>query len=134
MERVRERIAIAQGALETLRKLPLGGPVDDVVRDAAIQRFEYTFEVLWKAAQIFLREVEGLEANSPKAVIRASFRVGLLDEGQTRLALQMADDRSLTVHTYNETIAQAIFARLTSYAELMEHWLKIMKERVEHGE
>ncbi|WP_245606076.1 nucleotidyltransferase substrate binding protein [Thermus amyloliquefaciens] len=36
-----------------------------------------------------------------------------------RLALTMADDRNLTVHTYNEALAQAIFARLGGYAQLM---------------
>ncbi len=130
MERVKERIALAQRALGTLKKLPLNQPVDDVIRDAAIQRFEYTFEATWKAAQFFLREIEGLDVNFPKGVIRASLRVGLLDEAQARLGLQMVDDRNLKVHTYNEALAQAIFSRLSSYTELMDHWLKAMKERM----
>lgn len=129
-----ERLATAQRALETIKKLPLHQPVSDVVRDAAIQRFEYTFEAVWKAAQLFLREVEGLEENSPKGVIRISFRIGVLSEAQTRLALQMADDRNLAVHTYNETLAEAIFSRISDYVGLMEHWLQIMKRRVEHDE
>lgn len=131
MDGVRERLALAQKALETLKKLPLSrSDVDDMVRDAAIQRFEYTFEAMWKATQLFLREVEGLEFNSPKAVIRGAFRVALLDEAQTRLALQMADDRNLTARTYNGALAQAIFSRLSSYAELMDHWLRAMTQKV----
>ena len=135
MERLRERLTTAQRALETINRLPLEKlPSDDVIRDAAIQRFEYTFEAVWKAAQIYLREHEGLEVGSPKGVIRACFRVGLLDEDQTRLALEMADDRNLTVHTYNETLAQAIASRIPAYARLMEQWLKAMIERTERDE
>ncbi|MCR4420395.1 MAG: nucleotidyltransferase substrate binding protein [Clostridia bacterium] len=53
MGRLEERLVIARRALKTLRKLPLDEvKPDDVVRDAAIQRFEYTFETLWKAAQL----------------------------------------------------------------------------------
>jgi hypothetical protein len=56
------------------------------VRDAAIQRFEYTFEATWKAAQIYLRQVEGLEVGSPKGVLRLSLQVGVLDASEARLA------------------------------------------------
>ena len=67
-----------------------------VERDAAIQRFEYSFEAVWKAAQLFLREIEGLEVGSPKAAARASFQTQLLAEDETRAALEMTDDRNLT--------------------------------------
>ena len=36
----------------------------------------------------------------------------MLDDGETERALAMVDDRNLTVHTYNEELAQAIYARL----------------------
>lgn len=122
-----ERLQIARRALETLRELPLEGKVSDVERDAAIQRFEYTFEAVWKAAQLHLREQEGVEAGSPKGVARAGLQVGLLDEGQTMAALEMVDDRNLTVHTYNEKLAQVIFSRLGGYARLMDQWLTAME-------
>ncbi len=126
MGRLRERLGVAVNALATLSSLPLGESGDDVVRDAAIQRFEYTFEAVWKAAQLYLREQEGLEQGSPKGVIRACLQVGLLTEDQSRLAMVMVDDRNLTVHTYNEELAQRIFANLKDYAEFMEVWLTAM--------
>ncbi len=107
MERLKERLAVAPQALETLLQV-LREPKTPIVRDASIQRFEYTFEAVWKAVQLFLRTVESLEVASPKAAIRASLQVGLLTEEQSRAALRMADDRNLTVHTYNEALAEAI--------------------------
>ena len=101
MERLKVRLAIARQALDTVMGI-LQEPKTPIVRDASIQRFEYTFEAAWKTAQLYLKTEEGLELGSPKAVIRSSMQVGLLSEEQTRTALQMADDRNLTVHTYNE--------------------------------
>ncbi|MEX2536006.1 MAG: HI0074 family nucleotidyltransferase substrate-binding subunit [Trueperaceae bacterium] len=120
---------MARKALATLQSLPLATSTDDVVRDAAIQRFEYTFEATWKAAQQFLRELEGLAVASPKGSIRESFQNGLLTEEEARAAMGMADDRNLTVHTYNESLSQAIFSRLSTHAAIMGRWLQAMEER-----
>jgi hypothetical protein len=38
----------------------------------------------------------------------------------------MAQDRNLTVHTYNEELADRIYSRLPGYAVLMDHWLEAM--------
>jgi len=73
-----------------------------------------------QALQTYLREVEGLEGGSPKGVFRLAREAGLLLDEEVRLALAMVDDRNLTVHTYNEALAQAIFRRLPHYTRLME--------------
>jgi nucleotidyltransferase substrate binding protein (TIGR01987 family) len=130
MERLTERMAIAQRALRTLSDL-LREPRTPIVRDASIQRFEYTFEAVWKTVQMFLRDVESLEAGSPKSAIRASFRVGLLTEEEANTAFAMADDRNLTVHTYNESLAEQICLRLPDYAAVMSRWLSAMETRIE---
>ncbi len=123
MGRVLERIQVAEKALATLKELAFLQDLSPVERDAATQRFEHTFEAFWKALQVYLREVEGLEGASPKGVIRLAREVGLLGEEEARLALGMVDDRNLTVHTYNESLAQAIFRRLPEYTRLMEQVL-----------
>ena len=127
MARTGERLTVAQKALGTLQTLLLAEDITDIVRDAAIQRFEYSFEATWKAAQAYLSEVEGLGAASPRATIRASLEVGVLDETATRLALKMVDDRNLSVHTYNEALAEAIFARLEEHVQVMAVWLDAME-------
>jgi hypothetical protein len=52
-----------------------------------------------------------------------------LTDGQARLALELVDDRNLTVHTYNEELAKRIFSHLQSYAELMTEWLRVMQAK-----
>jgi hypothetical protein len=75
VDRVTERLAVAVRALERLEDAAGPPAADPLRRDAAIQRFEFTFEATWKAAQQYLREAEGLDTGSPKAAVRACGRV-----------------------------------------------------------
>lgn len=130
MERLNERLRLGSRALGQLEELARRSDLSLLERDAAIQRFEYSFEAVWKAAQLYLREVEGVEVGSPKQASRAAFRVGLLNEEETREALRMADDRNLTVHTYNEELAKEIASRLHGHAALLRTWLDRMLARL----
>lgn len=96
---------------------------NSIERDASIQRFKFTFEAVWKAAKQWLYDVEGLDVGSPKSVIRTFREIGLFDEETTVLALQMVNDRNLTVHTYNEAFANEIYSKLTLYAPLLKNWI-----------
>lgn len=129
MARAGERLTVARQALERLDQLAGLAAPSPVERDAAIQRFEFTVEAVWKAAQAFVDESHGLTPASPKAVIRACHDVGVLDAGEAREALQMIDDRNLTAHTYNEALAQIIFSRLAGYAALLRTWVDGMGTR-----
>jgi len=134
VERLNERLVQADRALRTLEVLLGEQPkADKVVRDAAIQRFEYSFEAVWKAAQRYLRIVEGMEEGSPKAVIRACVRTSILSEEDGRRALAMVDDRNLTSHTYNESLAEKIYQALPGYARLLRRWLNAFTVRMSSG-
>ena len=130
MDRLRQRLSVASQATATLRELAVRTVPSKIERDAAIQRFEYSFEATWKSAQRFLAVVEGVEAGSPKSAIRACHEAGLLSAPKAEQALAMADDRNLTAHTYNEGLAEAIFKRLSGHLAVMEAWLTAMKSRV----
>lgn len=73
--------------------------------------------------------IEGIDTASPKGVVRSCREVGLLDDSEAIMALKMADDRNLTVHTYNEPLAVEIYSRLKDYCLLIEKWLTEMKKR-----
>ena len=130
MERIKERIQVARKALSTLRELTNKPYLSMVERDAAIQRFVYTFEATWKAAQLYLAEVEGVTVNSPKGVVRASWQADLFDEAASKLALQMCDARNMTVHTYNEKIAMTIYHQIEDYVGVFETWLSAIEKKL----
>lgn len=131
MERLSQRLAVAQQALASFKELAGKAPATAVERDAALQRFEYTVEAVWKLAQRYLDVVEGLDAGSPKAAVRLCHDAGMLMDEDTASALEMVDDRNLTVHTYNEQLAKQITSRLPTYATLLEAWLAQIARRVE---
>lgn len=116
--------------MATLRELALLREPSTIERDAAIQRFEYSFEAVWKAAQRFLLVIEGMDAGSPKGVVRGCREAGLLGAVETEQALAMADDRNLTAHTYNEPLALAIFGRLPRHLATLETLVDAMRSRL----
>jgi len=119
MDRLKTRLAESQKACATfLDALAVKTPTT-LERDGTIQRFEYTFETVWKTAQLYLEEVESLQANSPKGTFRAMGEAALLSADETIHALAMADDRNKTVHTYIEAVAVMIYAQLSSHAVLL---------------
>lgn len=130
MDRLKEKLSSAQDALTTFKELVGLENVSMITRDAAIQRFEYTFEAVWKVGRLHLKEFEGLDIASPKGVIRACLQVNIFNEQQTRLALEMVDDRNLTSHTYNRELAEKIYGRLEEYAGICEHWLTKIEEKL----
>lgn len=71
-----------------------------------------------------------MSVGSPKACVRAFREVGLLSDEQAVIGLEMVDDRNLTVHTYNDAVAERIYRNLPRYADLLAHWLTAMQERI----
>ena len=127
MERLSQRLAEAETALASLEELVRRASRSVVERDAAIMRFTYTFEAVWKTAQRYLYEHEGLDVGSPKQAVRASRRTGLIADEQAEAALTMADDRNLVVHVYREAVARDLDSRLPAHAATLAAWLAAMK-------
>ena len=119
MERIGLRYQDAVRALDTLKEITQE-PFSIIVRDAAIQRFEYTFEAFWKFVREYLKEKEGIVANSPKACFKELFSLGFAGEEETVELQEMTDKRNDTSHTYKEAVAQSIFEKVKDYALLME--------------
>ena len=128
MESLTERMEKAGDALARLHEVVIRDDLSDLERDGLIQRFEFCFEILWKCAKDYLRDVEGLDAASPKKVIRMSREVGLLTDEETEQALEMANDRNQTSHMYDEQMAIELVERIKGYDALMQRWYRKMKE------
>jgi nucleotidyltransferase substrate binding protein (TIGR01987 family) len=99
------RLKTVEQALATLEEA-LAQPFSVIVRDAAIQRFEYTFELAWKLFRKVAR-IEGLEANSPRQAIRAAYDTRLVED--IDLWFELLEDRNRTSHTYDESTATQVF-------------------------
>lgn len=103
----------------------LAKPEDAIVRDACIQRFEFTFEMAWRAVQRYAL-AEGLECVSPRDCFRAGFRLGLIDKDARWMA--MVEDRNRAAHTYDEKAASTIYRALPVYSQLLRGLFERLKE------
>ncbi|MCD6413450.1 MAG: nucleotidyltransferase substrate binding protein [Elusimicrobia bacterium] len=130
-ERLKLKISLFEKSLQTFEEI-LSQPYSVVIRDASMQRFEYTFEAMWKFLKEFLKEMEGIVANSPKAVFREAFGIGLISEPDTEKFLEMTDSRNDIAHTYKEEVAKEIFERLPEYLDLMRLLDESLKKRLKN--
>ncbi len=108
VEHLNRQIAQLARATDRLEAV-LQQPKDEFMRDSAIQRFEFCFELSWKVLKSYLEE-QGLEARSPRESIRGAFTTGLLPNDPDWLA--MTELRNLSSHTYNEWLAERVYAEL----------------------
>jgi nucleotidyltransferase substrate binding protein (TIGR01987 family) len=93
-------------AIASLKKV-LAQPKNEFIRDTAIQRFEYTYELSWKMLKRYLTEEAGIEEFNIKNLFRVAARIGLIDNVESWFKYQKA--RNLTPHTYNEKTAEETF-------------------------
>jgi nucleotidyltransferase substrate binding protein (TIGR01987 family) len=82
---------------------------DELTRDGVIQRFEFTFELAWKALKIYL-EHEGVLIKTPRESFVEAFRIGLIDNEKNYL--DMLEDRNLTSHIYDKKTSTSIYKRI----------------------
>ena len=86
-------------------------PEDEELRDAVIQRFEFTFELAWKTLK---RQLEQ-EVAEPASIDRLAFH-DLLREAAERGVLADVEawmeyrrQRNITAHTYDEAKAKSVY-------------------------
>ena len=97
-----------------------------IVRDATIQRFEYTFELAWRLFRK-VAKIEGIEVGSPRQAIRAVYDVGLLKD--VDVWFEMLDDRNRTSHTYNEITAEQVFESARNLPSRLRSVMDLIKKR-----
>lgn len=95
-------------------------PETELVRDATLQRFEFTFEVVWKTLKLFL-ERQGHECGGPRPTLKKAFAEGLIVTAEeSDVWLQMLEDRNLTSHAYDQALAERIYRNtVKDYAPLL---------------
>lgn len=87
-------------------------PESDLIRDATIQRFEFTFEVVWKTLNLYL-EHQGHECGWPRPTLKKAFAEELIPTPEEAdVWLQMIEDRNLTSHAYDEALARSIYGHI----------------------
>ena len=96
----------------------LAEPETAIVRDASIQRFEFTYELLWKTLKSFLEDFHGVRAVTPRQVFKEAFTIDIIDNED--IFLEMLESRNALAHTYSEKQARDICEKCPQYLTAME--------------
>ena len=102
-------------------KKALNESVTEYIRDAAIQRFEFTYELLWKVLKSYLEKIHGIRVISPRQVFKEAFALDII--GDEMLFLNMIESRNLIAHTYNEDQAEKVYDELKIFLPELERIL-----------
>ena len=71
---------------------------------------------------------EGILCRSPRSCIKEAFSIGLIKDEYNWL--DILDDRNLSVHTYDEELAEQLYSRLKSHHKAMKSLLEEIKEKL----
>lgn len=104
-KRLAERSRDFLSALSRLEEA-LAQPENSFLRDASIQRFEFTYELAWKAIKLWL-ETKDIVALNAKETLQAALDQGLIGDGNSWSQLHRM--RTLTSHTYDEAQALLVY-------------------------
>lgn len=106
-------------------------PTDEELRDACIQRFEFTFELCWKMLkrrlEIDLPNAAEVDAMSYRALMRAGAEQGLVADVTPWWLYR--DKRNITSHTYDAVKAAEVAEVLPAFARDAEALLAALLQR-----
>jgi nucleotidyltransferase substrate binding protein (TIGR01987 family) len=106
-------------------------PADEELRDACIQRFEFTFELCWKMLrrrlQMDLPSAQEVDTMTWRALIRAGAEQGLVEDVDAWFVYR--DKRNITSHTYDAQKAAEVAAVLPRFAHDARALLERLAQR-----
>ncbi len=109
-------------------------PADEFIRDAVIQRFEFTYELSIKTLRRYLKSIaatdDEVDELTFRELIRKAGNLKLL-RGDINDWLRFRQARTNTVHTYNELRAIEVAGATTKFALEARTLLEALKERTQ---
>lgn len=80
--------------------------LNELEKQGLIQAFEYTYELAWNTIKDYFEDQGETDIHGSRDAFRLAFRRGLIENGQAWM--DMIKSRTLTTHTYNQEVADAI--------------------------
>jgi nucleotidyltransferase substrate binding protein (TIGR01987 family) len=102
-------------------------PDTPIVRDGTIQRFEFSYELLWKTLKSFIEGIHGLRVVSPRQAFKEAFALELIDEED--VFLEMLESRNILAHTYDEEQARGVYQKCPLFLAAMKQVYERLKEQ-----
>jgi len=122
------KFGVLDRAVASLKDALAQPPANDLERDGVIQRFEYTFELVWKTSKRVL-DTMGIKSNSPRSVIRDLAQQGLISDASTWMV--MLNARNYSSNIYDESVAKWVFSVCAPFLHAAESLILKLKAEIE---
>ncbi|MHC4165883.1 MAG: nucleotidyltransferase substrate binding protein [Planctomycetota bacterium] len=102
----------------------------EILRDSAIQRFEYTYELAWKMMKRWLEANVGasyVDGIPRKELFRMAAEQQLIEDPLKWFGYHEA--RNQTSHIYDESVARDVFDVVEDFLDDVKKFLKALEER-----
>lgn len=105
---------------------------DEELRDGAIQRFEYTYELAWKSLKRVLETIaaspDEIDALSFRDLIRQGAEKGLIDDPSVWFGFR--EERNISSHAYDEAKAKEVYRAALAFAPEARALLERLEARL----
>jgi len=98
----------------------------ELERAGAIQCFEYSYELAWKALRNTLVALGKEALNNPRSVFRDAAANHLIHNPETWFTF--IEFRNKTIHTYDESVAREIFGMLPKFCSEVDDMIKRLED------
>jgi len=126
----------ALAALDKSLARAAAAPADEELRDATIQRFEFTFELAWKMLkrrlELDLPNAHEVDGMSYRTLIRVGAEQGLIDPDAVTAWFLYRDKHNITSHTYDTAKAAEVAAIVPAFAQHARALLRQLQARGAH--
>lgn len=94
--------------------------IDEMIKEALIQRFEYTHELAWNVMKDFALYQGNSNVGGSRDAIREAFQLNLISNAN--VWMDMISSRNVSTHTYNEATANSIYEKILNlyYPEFLD--------------
>ena len=103
----------------------------DIYLDLVVKRFEFTYEMSWKAVKRVL-DYLGIECFNPRSCFKEAYAQGIIKE--ELIWLEMIEMRNLSSHVYDEEEIKEILERVADFKDAFGELKKNIKGTIKNWE
>lgn len=97
-----------------------------IVKDASIQRFEFTFELCWKLMQAVAGFKGAETTGSVRDSIRTAARLGIVENSESWF--EFHDARNQASHTYSPEMADEVYQEIKDFPPLAHQLIEAVEK------
>jgi nucleotidyltransferase substrate binding protein (TIGR01987 family) len=102
----------------------------DIYLDVIVKRFEFTYEMAWKAIKRYL-DYQGITCKSPRSCFKEAYAQGMLDEEQ--VWLEMIEYRNLAAHIYEQEEIEQLLDHIDRFDKAFQQLRAYLESQLNHS-